>query len=433
MKNNENPLSGGVRQPYRVMMGLYLGAFVGMFGETALNIALPALTAAFHVDTALMQWMVIGHMLVIGLVLPFASLLMKHFSVRGLTIFALLAFIAGSLVSGFAPDFGVLLAGRMIQGFGPGLILPLMFSMVLQVFPKDRIGAAMGLCALIIMFAPAIGPTLAGFVIGALGWRWIFFLFALILAVALVFACIYMVSPYELTKPRIDLLSCIGSIVGFCGLVLLPGGLMNAVFSLVSGRLYDRIGARIPAVIGFTLAAAGVVLMLFTSTTSPLWYVILCHVILLIGVPLAMSPSQTAALSSLPHELSTDGSTILNTLQQVWGAVATAVATSLLGIGMAAYNGDVATPEGLQAQFTSGFHYGLLFTLALAVAGIGMAFSLKKRGTTAAVAEAPTAVSLESLMKRDLRKVSVLDGGRLVGIINRSNIVKYALNLYSSR
>lgn len=74
------------KHPYLTMMGLYLGAFVGMFGETALNIALPQLSAAFSVDTSLMQWMVIGHMLVIGLVLPFASLLMKWFPVRKLTL-----------------------------------------------------------------------------------------------------------------------------------------------------------------------------------------------------------------------------------------------------------------------------------------------------------------------------------------------------------
>ena len=75
--------------PYLTMMGLYLGGFTGMFSETSLNIALPQLSAAFGVETAVMQWMVVGYMLVIGIVLPFASLLMKWFSVRELTLFAL--------------------------------------------------------------------------------------------------------------------------------------------------------------------------------------------------------------------------------------------------------------------------------------------------------------------------------------------------------
>lgn len=445
------------------MMGLYLGAFVGMFGETALNIALPQLSQAFGVDTSVMQWMVIGHMLVIGLVLPFASLLMKWFSVKKLTIFSLSAFIIGSLLSGLAWDFPSLLAGRMIQGFGPGLILPMMFALVLEVFPKEKIGSAMGVCSLIIMFAPAIGPTLAGLVIGALSWRYIFFLFAGILIVALCFAAKYMVSPYELTKPHIDVVSCITSAIGFGGLVvgvglasscgwisvpviglivigiiciafyvrrqlsmetpvlnmsafkvrgfrigtilvmldfgitmsamylmpqfvqnglmlpvaltgiiLLPGGVMNAIVSLLSGKMYDKIGAKVPVTIGFILSAIGAVLLLLTTTSTAIWYVILCHVILLTGVPLSMSPSQTSGLSSLPPELNTDGSAILNTMQQVWGAVCTAVATSLLGIGQAAYSGTDAA-----ARFVNGTHYGFCFTLALAVAGFLVSLLLK--------------------------------------------------------
>lgn len=459
---------GKTKHPYLTMLGLYLGAFVGMFGETALNIALPQLSAAFSVDTSLMQWMVIGHMLVIGLVLPFASLLMKWFPVRKLTLFALGVFALGSFISGFATNFPVLLIGRMIQGVGPGLILPIMFAMVLEVFPSNKIGAAMGLSSLIIMFAPAIGPTLTGFIIGALSWRWVFFIFAAILIVAMIFAAKFMINPYELTKPKIDIPSCITSAVGFgslvvgvglasiygwlsvpvigflvlgivciaiyvkrqlgmetpvlnmqafripgfrtgtilvmlnfgitlsamylmpqyiqnglgltvvlTGIVLLPGGVMNAVFSLISGRLYDRIGARIPALCGFCLSTIGVILLLTTSADTPIWLVILCHVILLIGVPLAMSPSQTSGLNSLPPQLSTDGSTILNTMQQVWGAVCTAVATSLLGIGKASFAG--ADPTGA-LSFTNGFHYGLYFTLALAVVGLIIAFTLPKKG-----------------------------------------------------
>ena len=184
-----------VAHPYLTMMGLYLGGFTGMFSETSLNIALPQLTEAFGVDVAVMQWMVVGYMLVIGIVLPFASLLMKWFSVRKLTLFALGAFFVGSLISGFAPSFEVMLAGRLVQGVGTGLVLPMMFAVVLEVFAPVKIGAAMGLTALIIMFAPAIGPTLSGIILGVLSWRFIFFTFALVLAVAMVLATKFLVNP----------------------------------------------------------------------------------------------------------------------------------------------------------------------------------------------------------------------------------------------
>lgn len=454
------------KNPYLVMMGLYLGAFIGMFSETALNIALPQLMSVFQVSAAYAQWMVVGYMLVIGLVLPFASLLMKWFSVRNLSLFALGAFTIGALMSACANSFALLLAGRMIQGIGTGLVLPMMFALVLEVFPPHKIGAAMGLTALIIMFAPAIGPTLSGIILGAFSWRGIFFLFAIILIVALLFTAKYMISPYQLTKPHIDALSCVLSCVGFgalvlgvslasalgwlsavvlgcivvgivcigvyvkrqlsmkvpvlnmrafaipafrigallvminfgitlsamyllpqyiqngmllpvamTGLIMLPGGVVNALVSLFAGSLYDKIGAKLPTRIGFLLSAVGAVLMAMAGADASIGYVILCHIIIMIGVPLAMSPAQSSGLNALPGELSTDGSTILNTMQQVLGAVCTAVATSLLAIGQSAYTAAGGT-DTAQA-FVQGTHYGLYFTVALAVLGFVVSLGVK--------------------------------------------------------
>lgn len=78
----------------------------------------------------------------------------------------------------------------------------------------------MGVASLVCMFAPAIGPTLSGILLGMFSWRWIFFSFVIILAVAMIFAVIYMVNPYKLTKPKIDGISCLTSVIGFGGIVL---------------------------------------------------------------------------------------------------------------------------------------------------------------------------------------------------------------------
>lgn len=190
----------------------------------------------------------------------------------------------------------------------------------------------------------------------------------------------------------------IGLPIAVAGVVLFPGGLMNAIFSLVAGKLYDKIGAKIPALCGFTLALCGAALLLFTNTNTPVWYVIACHVILLIGVPLGMSPSQTSALGSLPPELSTDGSSILNTMQQVWGAICTAVATSLLGIGMGAYGGSNPAES-----FTNGFHYGIVFPLILAALGILIAFRLpQKQEAIASEHPAESDAPIRAIMKADV-------------------------------
>lgn len=458
---NEQTHQQHVRHPKLAMVSMLLGAFVGMLSETSLNIALPQLTQAFHTNTATIQWLVTGYMLVIGIVLPLSSMISKWFTTRQIIIFALLDFIVGAAISAMAANFAILLTGRMIQGIATGLILPLMFAVVMQIFPPQKIGAVMGVCALVIMFAPAIGPTLTGLVLGKLSWRWIFWLFIPFLLVALLFALTSLENVGQLSRPHVDVLSIVESAIGCSGLVIgaslssrdgwlslpvlsslvigiavlvlyihrqlnletpilnlrvfrtpefaigstlvmldfgiilsamyllpmyiqnglllpvaltgvimLPGGVVNALTSAVAGRMYDNIGAKKPARIGFVVALVGGLMLAFTTDHSPVTYVIAAHVILMIGCPLVMSPSQTSALNSLMEMQSADGSTILNTMQQIVGALATALATSFLELGSRTATGSSAV------RFTTGVHYGIYFTLVLIVIGIILTFKM---------------------------------------------------------
>lgn len=163
-----------VDRPWLAMTSMLIGAFVGMLSETSLNIALPSLKLALGVETSTLQWLVTGYMLIIGIILPFSSLISKWFTTRQTVIFALADFLVGTVISATASGFGQLLLGRMIQGIGTGLILPLMFTVAMQIFPPQKLGAAMGVSALVIMFAPAIGPTLTGLLLAKLSWNWIF-------------------------------------------------------------------------------------------------------------------------------------------------------------------------------------------------------------------------------------------------------------------
>lgn len=479
------------------MMCLYFGGFTGMYSETALNIALPQLSLAFGVELNIVQWLVVAYMLVIGLVLPFASLLMKWFTARQITLFALCSFLIGALISGFAGSFEICLIGRCIQGIGTGLVLPLMFAMVLEVIPPHKIGQAMGVAALVIMFAPAIGPTLAGFLIGTLSWRWIFFSFCITLAIAILFAIKFEVNPYELTKPQIDTISVITSCFGFGGIVLgagmvslfgltsapvlgsfavgivclaayikrqlsikvpvldlhvfsyqgyrvgvmclmlnfgitlaamyvlpqfyqnamliavagagvlmLPGGLINAAVSVAAGTLFDRFGARGPVSIGFACSALASAMLMIATPETPIWYMVACHIIMMIGVPLAMSPCQTHALASIPPQLNSDGSTIMNTLQQVLGAICTAVATCLLAAGQNTYFAAGGTDSAL--AFTEGSHIGFAFTLIMAVLGFFLAFRINLQKEQSAQKEGSVADAsvLSSLMQTDVFSVN---------------------------
>lgn len=124
----------------------------------------------------------------------------------------------------------------------------------------------------------------------------------------------------------------------------------------------------------FLIAFVGAVMLALVTTHSAIWYVILAHIILMIGAPLAMSPSQTSALNSLKGLESADGSAILNTMQQIVGALATALATSFLTVGRNAVSGSAAF------KFTNGVHYGMYFTIALTVIGFIVALFVKDDG-----------------------------------------------------
>ncbi len=454
-----------VKHPWFAILPLMLGAFVGMFSETSLNIALPQLMQALQVDQAEIQWLVTGYMLVIGIVLPLSSLLTKWVSTRELVIFGISAFMVGSLISGFGVNFLMVLIGRMIQGIGTGIILPLMFTVAMLIFPPNKLGSVNGILALVIMFAPAIGPTLTGLILAAGTWRDIFYTFVVFLLIALILAIFSVRNVNQITKPKIDYLSIILSIFAFSGLIagvsfasrdgwlsinvlgpviigiialifyirrqlklkvpvlnmrvfrhrnftlgatlvmvdfgiilsgmyllpqylqngllvpvaltgiiMLPGGLVNAITSAFAGRLYDNFGAKWPARIGFLIAFLGAFMLAIVSNHSAIWYVITAHIILMIGAPLAMSPSQTSALNSLKGIESADGSAILNTMQQIIGALATALATSFLTIGRNAAAGSMSY------RFTNGVHFGMYFTIVLTILGFLVALLVKDNG-----------------------------------------------------
>jgi DHA2 family lincomycin resistance protein-like MFS transporter len=152
---------------------------------------------------------------------------------------------------------------------------------------------------------------------------------------------------------------------------MLPGGVINAVVSAIAGRFSDLVSPKLLILLGYGTTIIGLILLMLTRATSPMWYVIIGHIVVMIGAPLAMSPSQTFGLSALNQATSSDGSTIMNTFQQIIGAVATAIATSLLAFGQQLSNG------GHQVAFTTGFHVGLMFTLIVAIVAFLVALTIR--------------------------------------------------------
>lgn len=155
----QNELSEQTRKILLIVM--IAGCFFSTLNQTLLNVALSDLMNTFSVSPTTIQWLATGFMLVNGILVPITAFLMKRFSTRQLFISAMLFLLAGSVVAACAMNFGMLLTGRMIQAVGAGIILPLMMTVIVYLFPEERRGAIMGKVGFAIIFAPAIAPTLA--------------------------------------------------------------------------------------------------------------------------------------------------------------------------------------------------------------------------------------------------------------------------------
>jgi MFS family permease len=154
-KNNDRP-------PYGLIAVLMIGTFISFLNSTLLNIALPSIMKDLQIEASTVQWLVTGFMLVNGIMIPSTAFLIQKYSVRRLFLTAMSLFTIGTILAGFAHIFPILLAGRMIQASGSAIMMPLLMNVMLVSFPVEKRGAAMGVFGLIIMFAPAIGPTLSG-------------------------------------------------------------------------------------------------------------------------------------------------------------------------------------------------------------------------------------------------------------------------------
>ncbi len=202
-----------------ILFVMILGAFLATLNQTVMTVAIPELIGEFDISAATAQWLTTGYMLVNGVLIPITAYLMQRFSTRQLFQASMWIFLAGTIVSAFATDFTVLLTGRMIQAAGAGIIMPLLMTVILTIFPPHNRGAAMGMVGLAIIFAPAIGPVLTGYILESYAWETIFY--GMIPLVLIVIACgwIYLKNVSEKVETKIDMASVLLSTIGFGALL----------------------------------------------------------------------------------------------------------------------------------------------------------------------------------------------------------------------
>ncbi|WP_441894550.1 DHA2 family efflux MFS transporter permease subunit [Paenibacillus sp. YAF4_2] len=461
-----------------ILFVLIIGAFISTLNQTIMSVAGPELMNDFSISAATVQWLTTGYMLVNGILIPITAFLMQRFTTRELFQTSMILFLIGTIVSAIATDFNVLLIGRLIQAAGAGIIMPLMMTVILTLFPPEKRGGAMGLVGTAIIFAPAIGPTLAGWVLENYKWEMMFYGMIPLAVIVIVCGYIFLTNVSERSYPKVDVFSIILSTIGFgavlfgfsrassagwdsvevllsiivgllslglftwrqltssnpllelrvfkynmyslttfiniaitmvmyadmillplylqnargytameSGLLLLPGALVMGLLMPITGRLFDKFGAKWLSIAGMVVVIATTLGFINLTDSTSYTYLVLMSTGRRIGMALLMMPVQTAGLNQLPNRLNAHGTAISNTIRQVAGAIGTSLLVTILTTQTKSHLTDAmasGATEGVSQQqmitnaTISGMNDAYLVIVGIGVVGLLLTFFLKR-------------------------------------------------------
>lgn len=195
------------------------GALVAFLNQTLINVAIPQMMDHLHISATTADWLTTIFMLVNGIVIPITAFLMDRFTTRQLYLSAMGLFTAGTLICGIAPNFSIILVGRVVQAAGAGILFPLITNVIFTLFPPNRRGFAMGLFGIAMNFAPAVGPTLSGWIVQNHSWRVLFFIILPIALIDFIAAIFLTKNVTETSRPKLDFLGVVLSTIGFGGVL----------------------------------------------------------------------------------------------------------------------------------------------------------------------------------------------------------------------
>ncbi|AMV60708.1 MDR family MFS transporter [Pediococcus damnosus] len=211
--------NGKAYNKFLLMLTLLLGTFCTSLTTNMLVTAYPTLMNRFSISSATVQWLTTGPLLVMGIMIPVSAWLLNNFSLRIIYLTALGFFFGGLLISYTAGNFGLILTGRLIQAIGVGITFPTIQTVLLVIFPPEKRGSMMGLGGIVIGLAPALGPTVAGFILDNYSWRDLFGLMLIPVGIAIVMTIAFVRPVIEVKKSKIDVWAMMLSTIGFGALL----------------------------------------------------------------------------------------------------------------------------------------------------------------------------------------------------------------------
>lgn len=409
------------RIDWSVLLVIIIGTFMAVLNGSIVNVALPKIMSIFNASPDSIQWVLTCYIMTLGVVMPVTGYLGDTFGYKRMYFTALALFVIGSALCGISWSVNSLIAARIVQAIGGGIMQPLGMAFIYRVTPYSRIGLVLGIWGIAAMAAPAIGPTLGGYLVEYVNWRLIFYLnvpiglvnlflagmllkeselikvehfdflglvsstvglFSLLLGLSqgtkygwtspyiillgiisfvslTLFICNELSHPEPLLELRLfknylfTISTVIGSVLNIgmfggmfllplllqnvlgqtamkTGLILLPAAIGTALMMPVSGRVFDKYGARGVVVTGLALVTVTTYMMSRFNDLTPFSVMTGWLVLRGTGMGLAMMPVTTAGMTTVPMHLVGKGSALGNVIRQVSASLGIAMFTTIM-------------------------------------------------------------------------------------------------------
>lgn len=215
------------------LIAIIAGVFMVVLNSTSMNVALSTLLIDLHTDFPTIQWTVTGYMLAQASVIPLAGWLSDRFGAKTVFLSSITLFTIASILCALPNSSEWLIAFRVIQGLGGGCVIPVAMAYVYRLSPSEKVGTVMAMMGIPILFAPAIGPVLSGWLVEFYSWRWIFLMNIPVGIISILLGMKALPKVERQTVAGIDILGMILAPIAFAGLSF---GVIEGATSWTSGK-----------------------------------------------------------------------------------------------------------------------------------------------------------------------------------------------------
>lgn len=334
----------------KIAVVFLLGFFLDLINMFIASVAFPAMARAFNTTPSALAWVSNGYIAGLTLVIPFSSILTRRIGPKRVILLSLLLFSAASVAAGLSSSLESLIAWRVVQGAGGGLLIPVGQALTWQQFKPHERARLSSAVMLVALLAPACSPAVGGMLVQAFSWRWIFFATLPVAIVTFALACAWLkTEPSQINTTRTVNLSlltdpllrlsmliyvCVpGIFIGVnvtgmyylqseanmtpaaTGMLMLPWSVASFLAITATGRYFNRIGPRPLVVIGCLLQATGILLLINVGPAMLLPAV--AFALMGAGGSLCSSTAQSSAFLTMRPEDMPDASALWNLNRQL--------------------------------------------------------------------------------------------------------------------